>query len=287
MHDIDRTLNEYEGNSYYSGEYEESAANEWEYGYETEPEMGEVEEMEWAAELLEVTDEQELDQFLGKLIRKAGKAIGGFVKGPVGQQLGGLLKGVVKRALPTVAGTLGNLVVPGLGGIVGGKLGSLAAGALGAGELFGMELEGLSHEDQEFEAARRIVRFANAAAQKAAAIHPGTPAVQAARKALMTAARQHAPGLVKALSGAAPGVAHAAAQYAPAIAHAARQIAPGLVNAAEDALGGLFNEMEENERGYAHGGGAYGGSEQGGGAYGRRNSGRWIRRGNKIILLGV
>jgi len=55
--------------------------------------FGEAETMELAAELLEVTTEQELDRFLGGLIRKAGQAVGQFVKSPVGQQLGGLLKG--------------------------------------------------------------------------------------------------------------------------------------------------------------------------------------------------
>ncbi|MEJ5199355.1 MAG: hypothetical protein WHX53_10565, partial [Anaerolineae bacterium] len=38
--------------------------------------FSEVEEMELAAQLLEVTDEAELDQFIGKLFRKAAGAVG-------------------------------------------------------------------------------------------------------------------------------------------------------------------------------------------------------------------
>ncbi|MGZ5573519.1 MAG: hypothetical protein ACXWEO_00685 [Methylobacter sp.] len=38
--------------------------------------------MELTAELLEITDEAELDFFLGNLINKAGRAIGKMVKSP-------------------------------------------------------------------------------------------------------------------------------------------------------------------------------------------------------------
>jgi len=41
-----------------------------------------------ASELLEISSEEELEQFLGGLIKK----VGGFVRGPVGQALGGVLK---------------------------------------------------------------------------------------------------------------------------------------------------------------------------------------------------
>ena len=40
--------------------------------------------MELAAELLGVASEAELDRFLGDLIKKAGRAVGQFVKSPVG-----------------------------------------------------------------------------------------------------------------------------------------------------------------------------------------------------------
>ena len=66
------------------------------------------------------------------------------------------------------------------GGAIGGKLASAV------GRIFGLELEGMSGEDQEFEVARRFVRLAASAAQKAAA----------ARSAVAAAARRHAPGLL-------------------------------------------------------------------------------------------
>lgn len=149
--------------------------------------FNEVEEMELAAELLEVTDEAELDQFLGKLLKKAGRAL----KSPLGRTLGGFLKGAIKKALPIAGGAVGNFFAPGIGGALGSKL----AGS--AGGLFGLELEGLSPEDQEFEVSRRLVRFAGAAAKKAAQTPPTASPLSAARSALLAAAQQHAPGFVR------------------------------------------------------------------------------------------
>ena len=62
--------------------------------------FNEAEQMELAAELLEVRDEAELEQFLGSLIKKAGSALGKVVKSPVGKAIGGFLKSAAKKALP-------------------------------------------------------------------------------------------------------------------------------------------------------------------------------------------
>lgn len=111
--------------------------------------MGEVfnesEVMELAAELLEVTNEAELDRFLGNLIKKAGSALGKVVKSPIGQAVGGVLKGVAKKALPIAGGALGAY----FGGPLGAKIGSGLASA--AGSALGLELETLNQEDREFE----------------------------------------------------------------------------------------------------------------------------------------
>ena len=40
--------------------------------------LDETEEMELASQLLEITDEAELDQFIGRLIKRAGRAVGQF-----------------------------------------------------------------------------------------------------------------------------------------------------------------------------------------------------------------
>ena len=161
----------------------------FEYDFESEGRSGEVfnesEQMELASELLEVQNEQELEQFLGDLISKAGKAIGAAVNSPIGQAIGGALKGVAKQALP-IAGTA-------LGAYFGGPLGAKLGGGLAsmAGNALGLELEGLSNEDREFEAAKQFVNLAGETVKNALQ-QPGTNAVTA----LQMAARTHAPGLL-------------------------------------------------------------------------------------------
>jgi hypothetical protein len=240
MHNIDRTNME-SNYGEYSSEFEtDESGFEFEgdqefetngeyasYGeYAMESPFSEAEEMELAAELLSVSNEAELDQFLGSLFKKVSQGIGKVIKSPIGQALGGALKGVAKKALPMVGGAVGNLVLPGVGGAVGSKLASTA------GKMFGLELEGLSHEDQEFEVAKQVVRLAGAAASNAAQAAPSTPPRQAVQSALTAAAQQHAPGL---LGGATT------------------QGQPG-----------------KNGRGCVH-----------------KNTGRWIRRGKAIVILGA
>lgn len=234
MHDIDRTLSEYQP------EFEAPGADEFEYEFEFEDAQSEFEdmeggvldetdEMELAAELLSVSDEAELDQFLGGLFKKIGRRVGKFVKSPIGRKLGGFLKGAAKKALPFVGGALGTA----FGGPLGGALGKNVGAA--AGQIFGLELEGLSQEDQEFEAARRFVRFAGEAAKNAAQTSPAADPQMAAKSATIAAAKKFAPGLLRPTGG-------------------------------------------------RNGGGAMSGGGMGGGT-GR--SGRWLRRGRKIVLMGV
>jgi hypothetical protein len=228
MHDLDRTQAEFEPEEGLEGEFEPEEGlqgedfefDAGELGDQESP-FSEGEEMELASQLLEISDEAELDQFLGGLIKRAGR----FIKSPVGRALGGLLKGVAKKALPIVGGALGSMVAPGIGTAIGSKLAS------SAGSMFGLELEGMSQEDQEFEVARRYVRLAGSAAQKAAQA-PATAAPSAAAKAaVIEAAKQHAPGLLSRI-----------------------------------------------QRPYGTPA-TYGGR--------LRRSGRWLRRGNKIVLYGV
>ena len=132
----------------YNPEWEtfEAEASEWPgaSGYEM---LDESTELELAAELLAVTDEQELDQFLGNLIRKVGRTVGSIVRSPLGQAIGSGLKGVIRTALPLAGGALGTLAGGPLGASIGSGLASMA------GQAFGLELEGLSPEDRELEAA--------------------------------------------------------------------------------------------------------------------------------------
>jgi hypothetical protein len=153
--------------------------------------FSEADEMELAAQLLEVGDEQELDRFLGDLIRKAGQAVGSFVRSPTGQALGGIVKDAARQALPVVGRAIGGYV----GGERGAQLGAQTASA--AGRIFGLELEGLSPEDKEFEVAKSFVRFAGDAVRNAVAAPPSAPPQAVAQSAAIQAARRYAPGLLR------------------------------------------------------------------------------------------
>jgi hypothetical protein len=153
--------------------------------------FNEVEEMELASELLEITDEGELNQFLGNLIKKAGRAVGTFVRTPVGRALGGMLKGAARKALPIAGRAIGTYFGGPAGGAIGGQLASKAGG------LFGLELEGLSMEDQEFEVAKQFVRLAGAATKNAVFAPPTNDPQIAAKTAVATAAQKFAPGLLR------------------------------------------------------------------------------------------
>jgi hypothetical protein len=151
-------------------------------------------EMELAAEFLNVADEAELEQFLGDLIGGIGSTLGKIVNSPIGKAVGGVLKDVAKTALPIAGGALGTFVGGPIGGMIGSNLASVAGSALG------LELEGLSPEDQELEATRQFIRFAGQTVANAleaepyAGPHADPEAV--AHAAAVDAARVHAPGLM-------------------------------------------------------------------------------------------
>jgi hypothetical protein len=227
MHDIDRVRLETQS------EAEMFEAEQFEYGEaETpfQPETGEVfgeaEQMELASEMLEIASEAELDRFLGDLIKRAGQAVGKFVSSPEGRALGGVLKGAAKQVLPAIGSSIGGY----LGGSTGAQLGGQAASA--AGRMFGLELEGLSAEDREFEVARRYVSFAGESVKNLALTPSSSDPRAAANTAAALAAQTHAPGLLR----------------------TDRQMGSEPLGAAPLPMG---------------------------------HSGRWMRRGNKIILYGI
>jgi hypothetical protein len=146
------------------------------------PESGpfnESQEMELAARLLEITGEEELDRFLDALIIRA-SAGRSRRAAPI---LRVLLRQAAKSALP--------MITPGDNGAIGSKL------TAAAGNLFGLELEGLSPEDQEFEVARRLVRLATAGARNVSRISRRIPPRLAARRGFSAAARRYAPGFLR------------------------------------------------------------------------------------------
>jgi hypothetical protein len=103
-----------------------------------------------------------------------------------------LLKNLAKQFLPVAAGKLADRYVKdGSGDWVEAGAAALADTLLGENEL-----EGLSGEDREFEIARRYVRLAIDALERALQAPPRVPTPVAARIAVTEAARAHAPGLV-------------------------------------------------------------------------------------------
>jgi len=217
MHDLDRKMLEYEPElDVFEAESLEIDDEAW--SDEQQEPLGDAEVMELAARLLEVADEQELDDFLGDVLKKAASAVGSAVKSPVGRTLGGILKRAAKKALPGIGSAIGGRI----GGASGAKIGSRIASH--AGSLLGLETEGLSEEDEVFEVAKQYVRFAAEAGKNAALAPPGDP---------------------HAIASAAAG-------------QAARRLAPGLVSGAGS-----------------------------GARTGAARSGRWVRRGSRIILYGV
>jgi len=177
-----------EGQSQYEGPYESEGEYEGEANWAGEGEaaspFSEAEEIALAAELLSVSNEAELEQFLGNLW-KGIKKVGSFV-GNVAKPFAGVLKAVAKKALPFVGGALGSLIpIPGVGTAVGSALGGALSKALE------MEFGEMELEDREFEVARRFVRIAGTAAQQLAQAAPGSNPLTAIESALATAAQQH------------------------------------------------------------------------------------------------
>jgi hypothetical protein len=193
MHDLDLALQEMEGDDEDADEFDLEAADD-EFGEAEDDEEGVngVEELELAAELLEASSDEELEHVMHKVARRAHRRRGRrFRFGP----LGGILKSIAKKALPMLGTAAGSFV--------GGPLGARLGASLGqqAGKMFGLELEGMSPEDQEFEVARRVVRLAGDAARQLGPM--GTDSVEAAKSAVLAAAQKHAPGLVAAARGVA------------------------------------------------------------------------------------
>ncbi|WP_431477579.1 hypothetical protein [Massilia eburnea] len=189
MHDTDRTTLEFGNETSYEGEYEFGEA-EWGGEMGQQGMLTEAEEMELASELLSVTNEAELEQFLGSFLKKAASFAGNVIRSPVGKAIGGALKGVAKKALPLAGGAIGGY----FGGPLGAKIGSGLASA--AGSAMGLEAEGeMSGEDREFDGARTFVKVAADTVNRAAQARGGDPR-QIAMQAATAAVRQHAPGLL-------------------------------------------------------------------------------------------
>ncbi len=245
MHDIDRTLREQEfGNELeFSQEFENEFSQEFtpetsdefgqeflqeliqennpEIGYEDEGELNENMEMELTNELLTVSNEQEMEQFIGGLMKRVSGAASNFAQSAPGKKVGNFLVNFGQRTLPNLAAKAGSLAGGALsnqyarktgdfsntallkttGSHYGHQLGTKAGNwiASRAKKVFNLEFEGLNAEDREYEIARSYVRFASEVARRAGAALRNNPSISLpdlSRQVLPQAAQQYAPGLM-------------------------------------------------------------------------------------------
>ena len=66
--------------------------------------------MEFASQLLEIQDEEELEQFLGSLLGRAASAAGKLLRSDAGRALTQQLKDVARKALPAAGRAVGRWV---------------------------------------------------------------------------------------------------------------------------------------------------------------------------------
>ena len=233
MHDIDRTTLEF-GQEIGGFPGQEFEMQEFGGGGS----LSEQQEIQFAHELLSVTNEQELEQFLGDFLSKAVSTVSNIARSPIGQAIGGVLKGVASKALPMAGTALGGFIGGPLGAKIGGGIANAATQALGL-EYGEMQESG----EREFDGARQFVRLAADTARNAvAAAQSGVDPRKAAQSAAVAAASQIAPALLSGAAGAGSTALTAAGRNGGGLLAAAG--APG-------------------------------------------HSGRWVRRGQHIVLFGV
>jgi hypothetical protein len=131
-----------------------------------------------AADLLDVVNEPEFRRFLERLVADTARDSGRPIPRDTARVLLTSLRHTAERTLPTLAVALGDEPRPATATPV----------AQTASRVFGLEAEGMSAEDRDFEIARQFVRFA-----RAALTHASTTSAQSA---LARAGREFAPGLV-------------------------------------------------------------------------------------------
>lgn len=229
--------------------------------HEHEHGLSETQEIELANQVLEIGSEQELEQFLGDFLRTAADKAGRFARSKTGRQLGGILKNAAIQALPVV------------GRALGGPSGARAGRNLGdAARCFGLQQEALSGDDAEFELARHYLNFADCATRRALRRFNSAPPQQVARQAATMAARRHAPGLPLPRVLAAPPLRRIALASAGASSPSRRPGPPRNGQARRVPESGAASTRPAPQCSSC-------GSPLTG------TSGRWVLRGNGVVLL--
>jgi hypothetical protein len=114
---------------------------------------------ELAARLLDVISESDLKEFIAGLVAETGGNAGRRMGGDVNRALVESLMTTAARTLPALAVALDDDRRP-----------AASVAAQSAARTFGVEAEGLSPEDRDFEIARRFVGFAQAQTARAARV---------------------------------------------------------------------------------------------------------------------
>ena len=112
---------------------------------------------ELAAGLLDVINESELEDFVGRLVAAMARSAGRRIPTDAARALVDSLTRTAGRTLPTLTVALGDDRRP-----------AAPVATQTAARIFGVEPEGMSAEDRDFEIARRFVGFAQAEAARAA-----------------------------------------------------------------------------------------------------------------------
>lgn len=323
MHDIDSTRLEISSEQ---DQYQEHQDGEYASAGQAEDSlempMSEEEEEALAAELLGVSNEEEMDQFFGKLFRKLAPVIRGAGKflSKNGGPLSGALKGIARKALPFIGGALGTAIpIPGLGTAIGSAVGQAA------GNLLEAETDHLEVEEREFQMAKRFVRLASQAVRQGVRmpmrLNPMAVANLALRQTIQRLNRgagfRYRP-IYRPCPPCPPCPAYAppfpTADALPSVAHGAMDTsgagdvsAPSATGAANRDTSGEFQPEANYESGYAGEGEAetyetdneaLSAGEGEAESYETDNEafaatpsngrgGRWVRRGRKIILYGL
>jgi hypothetical protein len=161
-------------------EFDEFDEFEGEEFGEMDSELDDDAEEELALELLEVDTEEELEEFLGSLLKRAAHAAGGFLKSSVGKKLVSSAKRLAKSALPTLGGAVGNYIGGSTGRRIGSGLGRFAASQFEVG-------------DAELATAKRVVRATCSAAKHAARTQNQAHPAVVAKRAIQKAVAHHKP----------------------------------------------------------------------------------------------
>lgn len=309
---------EYDGEDEADGEYDGEDEREYEDEYGESP-LSEEEELELASELLEVSNEAELDHFAKRKLypkalgrhRKAAKYRGkhrrpkyrgrhrkdavkahararGFARSRHGKGFGSMFKRFAKKALP-IAGSIvkaglpvvGTVVGDALAGPVGGTLGGFAGDVVGdvVGDIFGFELEGLSPEERDLEVARQIVRLGATAARHAARAPRHVPPDLAARRAFAAAAKLYAPGLLRRRRHRRRHCRHCGGPHRHGAHYHVRR--PDNARAVAGTTAPVVEADASPEAIQSESGHAASGP------LGGARSGRWFRRGRHVVLTGL